>query len=41
LRQFHVRGLKKVQMEMLWACLTYNLQKWIRLSKLRTTAANT
>ena len=26
LRQFHVRGLKKVQMEMLWACLTYNLQ---------------
>ena len=37
LRQFHVRGLKKVQMEMLWACLTYNLQHWIRLSKLRTT----
>src|SRR5579863_3473954 len=28
LRQFHVRGLKKVQMEMLWACLTYNLQFW-------------
>ena len=41
LRQFHVRGLKKVQMEMLWACLTYNLQHWIRLSKLRTTAAIT
>ena len=37
LRQFHVRGLAKVQMEMLWACLTYNLQHWIRLSKLRTT----
>src|ERR1700719_1087818 len=37
LRQFHVRGSKKVQMEMLWACLTYNLQHWIRLSKLRTT----
>jgi transposase len=35
LRQFHVRGLKKVQMEMLWACLTYNLQHWIRLHKLR------
>jgi transposase len=34
LRQFHVRGLKKVQMEMLWACLTYNLQQWIRLHKL-------
>ena len=37
LRQFHVRGLKKVQTEMLWACLTYNLQFWIRLSKLHTT----
>ena len=41
LRQFHVRGLKKVQMEMLWACLTYNLQHWIRLSKRRTTTAIT
>jgi len=41
LRQFHVRGLKKVQMEMLWACLTYNLQHWIRLNKLRTTTAIT
>lgn len=37
LRQFHVRGLVKAQMEMLWACLTYNLQQWIRLSKLRAT----
>ena len=34
LRQFHLRGLAKVQMEMLWACLTYNLQQWIRLRKL-------
>ena len=41
LRQFHVRGLKKVQMEMLWACFTYNLQHWIRLSKLNTTPAVT
>ncbi len=39
LRQFHVRGLKKVQMEMLWAGLTYNLQFWIRLCKLLTTPA--
>ena len=40
LRQFHVRGLGKVQMEMLWACLTYNLQQWIRLRKpLAPTAA--
>jgi Transposase DDE domain len=41
LRQFHVRGLKKVQMEMLWAGLTYNLQHWIRLKKLNTTPAVT
>ena len=40
LRQFHVRGLGKVQMEMLWACLTYNLQHWIRLRKLATAAAS-
>jgi len=33
LRQFHVRGLVKVQTEMLWACLTYNLQQWIRLRR--------
>jgi transposase len=38
LRQFHVRGLAKAQMEMLWACLTYNLQHWIRLSKVHATA---
>src|ERR1700682_4045477 len=41
LRQFHVRGLVKVQMEMLWACFTYNLPHWIRLNKLRATAAVT
>jgi transposase len=39
LRQFHVRGLVKVQSETLWACLTYNLQQWIRLSKLRAAPA--
>ncbi len=39
LRQLHVRGLVKVQMEMLWACLTYNLQQWIRLRKPLPTAA--
>ena len=39
LRQFHVRGLVKVQLEMLWACLTYNLQQWIRLRKPLPTAA--
>ena len=39
LRQFHVRGLVKVQIEMLWACLTYNLQHWIRLRKLEAAAS--
>lgn len=39
LRQFHRRGLAKVQMEMLWACLTYNLQPWIRLRKLQAATA--
>jgi hypothetical protein len=31
LRQFRLRGLLKVGMEALWACLAYNLQQWIRL----------
>ena len=29
----------KVQTELLWACLTYNLQHWIRLNKLRAIPA--
>jgi transposase len=33
------RGLRKVKMEMLWDCLTYNLQQWIRLRKLPTALA--
>lgn len=32
LRQFRVRGLRKVGMELLWACLTYNIQQWMRLT---------
>lgn len=32
LRQFRVRGLQKVTMELLWACLTYNIQQWMRLN---------
>jgi transposase len=32
LRQFRVRGRIKALMELLWACLTYNIQQWIRLS---------
>jgi transposase len=31
LRQFRVRGLPKVLCEALWACLTHNIQQWIRL----------
>jgi hypothetical protein len=27
------------QMEMLWACFTYNLQQWIRLRKLQVASA--
>jgi len=32
LRQFRLRGLIKVRLEVLWAALTYNIQQWIRLS---------
>lgn len=31
LKAFRLRGLLKVGMEALWACLTYNIQQWIRL----------
>jgi len=31
LRQFCVRGLQKARCEVLWACLTYNIQQWFRL----------
>jgi transposase len=31
LRQFCVRGLPKARCEVLWACLTYNIQQWFRL----------
>jgi hypothetical protein len=31
LRQFRLRGLAKVTVESLWACLTYNICQWIRL----------
>ena len=41
LRQFAVRGLRKVGLESLWACLTYNIQQWIRLSWRPTLATRT
>ena len=31
-RQFRLRGLQKVRVEAIWACLTYNIQQWLRLS---------
>ena len=31
LRKFRLRGLIKVRIEALWACLTYNICQWIRL----------
>ena len=31
LRQFRLRGVVKVGLESLWACLTYNICQWIRL----------
>jgi transposase len=31
LRQFRLRGRLKVRMEVLWACLAYNICQWIRL----------
>jgi transposase len=40
LRQFRLRGLRKVGIEAVWACLTYNIRQWIRLSwKPRQAAA--
>jgi hypothetical protein len=31
LRQFRLRGQATVLCETMWACLTYNIQQWIRL----------
>ena len=33
LRKFHVRGMVKAGCELLWVCLTYNIQQYLRLSK--------
>lgn len=38
LRQFSVRGITKVGMEALWACLTYNIRQWIRLRSKKEVA---
>jgi transposase len=31
IRKFRLRGLGKVYIETLWACLTYNVMQWVRL----------
>jgi transposase len=31
IRKFRLRGLEKVGIETLWACLTYNVMQWVRL----------
>jgi transposase len=33
LRKFRVRGLVKAGTELVWACLTYNVMQWLRLTK--------
>jgi transposase len=32
-RKFRVRGLVKAGTELIWACLTYNVMQWLRLTK--------
>jgi transposase len=32
LRRFRLRGRQKVRTEAVWACLTYNIQQWLRLA---------
>ncbi|HWJ18766.1 MAG TPA: IS1182 family transposase [Geobacterales bacterium] len=39
LRKFNVRGMAKAGSELLWACLTYNIQQWVRLVWLRRPVA--
>lgn len=31
-RRFRLKGRQKVRAEAIWACLTYNIQQWLRLS---------
>lgn len=38
LRKFRVRGLIKAGAELVWACLTYNVMQWMRLTKLAAVA---
>lgn len=39
LRKFRVRGLMKAGSELLWACLTFNIMQYLRLSRPKPIAA--
>jgi transposase len=39
LRRFRLRGRQKVRAEAVWACLTYNVQQWLRLAWRRSVQA--
>jgi transposase len=39
LRRFRLRGRQKVRAEAVWACLTYNIQQWLRLGWRRSVLA--
>jgi hypothetical protein len=41
LRKFRVRGMVKAGLELVWACLTYNVMQWIRLRWRRSILAAT
>ncbi len=41
LRKFRTRGKAKTKQEALWACVTYNIQQWIRLVWRPQLAAST
>jgi hypothetical protein len=41
LRKFRVRGLRKAAIEILWACLTYDISLWTRLCRRMRLAAAT
>ncbi len=38
-RKFRVRGLAKAGVELMWACLTYNIMQWVRLAWHRPATA--
>jgi IS5 family transposase len=39
-RRFRLRGLRKVRVEAIWVCMTYNIQQWLRMTKRATLQAS-